>query len=157
MAYNVAANCWPGWGDEGVVIEAAHIDVGLELAMLSLRLVEELGQGPSSVRHCPLRSSVPFNSPPADWMRPYRRSDRRAKRLRVNRRDDSVRTAAGRLPRAIAHRQAPDQGDHGALGVDEAIDRLVTDGSKQARAFADQLRTAARVLDDHDDKARSRC
>ena len=46
LAYNVAANCWPGWGDEGVVIEASHIDAGLELAILSLRLVEELALGP---------------------------------------------------------------------------------------------------------------
>ena len=45
LAYNVAANCWPGWGDEGVVIEASHVDAGLELAMLSLRLVEELELG----------------------------------------------------------------------------------------------------------------
>jgi hypothetical protein len=29
LAFNVAANCWPGWGDDGVVIEAAHIEEGL--------------------------------------------------------------------------------------------------------------------------------
>jgi len=96
MAYNVAANCWPGWGDEGVVIEAAHIDVGLELAMLSLRLVEELA-GPSSARHCPLaRRCLSTRRRPTGCVLIVVRTG--ARRLRVNRRDDQ-RAACGRLPR----------------------------------------------------------
>ena len=154
MAYNVAANCWPGWGDEGVVIEAAHIDVGLELAMLSLRLVEELGQGPRQLGT-------------AHWLVG-------AFQLVAGRLDASLssfgqaRDAYASIGettsvllvdgyRAIAHRQAPDRADHGALELDEAIDRLMTDGSKQARAFADQLRTAARVLDDRRQSQSPRC
>jgi plasmid stabilization system protein ParE len=50
--------------------------------------------------------------------------------------------------RAIAHRQAPDRADHSARELDDVIDRLMADGSKQARGFADQLRTAARIFDD---------
>jgi len=49
LAFNVAANCWPGWSDDGVVIEPAHIEDGLELAKLSLGLVEELELAPGKL------------------------------------------------------------------------------------------------------------
>jgi plasmid stabilization system protein ParE len=48
--------------------------------------------------------------------------------------------------RAIAYRQAPDRADRSARELDAVIDGLIADGSKQARGFADQLRTAARIL-----------
>jgi hypothetical protein len=145
LAYNVAANCWPGWGDEGVVIEASHIDAGLELAMLSLRLVEELGLGPQKLGN-------------ARWLVG-------ALQLAAGRLDASLssfgqaRDASESIGektnvlladgyRAIAHRQAPDRADHSARELDDVIDRLMADGSKQARGFADQLRTAARIFDD---------
>jgi hypothetical protein len=145
LAYNVAANCWPGWGDEGVVIEAAHIDAGLELAMLSLRLVEELGLGPKQFGN-------------AHWLVG-------ALQLAAGRPDaalssfEQARDAFASIGettgvllvdgyRAIAHRRAPDRAGRSVQELDEAIDRLMADGSKQARGFADQLRTAARVLDD---------
>ena len=45
IAYNAAANCWPGWGDEGVVISAEHVHAGQKLAQLSRSLVQELDLG----------------------------------------------------------------------------------------------------------------
>jgi hypothetical protein len=45
IAYNAAANSWPGWGDEGIVIAPSHIAVGSDLAMRSLELVEDLKLG----------------------------------------------------------------------------------------------------------------
>jgi hypothetical protein len=45
IAYNAAANCWPGWGDDGVVIELQHLASGLELARQSCALVQELDLG----------------------------------------------------------------------------------------------------------------
>ncbi len=42
MSFNIAANCWPGWNDEGVEISDDHIRTGLGFARLSRRLVEEL-------------------------------------------------------------------------------------------------------------------
>lgn len=44
IAYNVAANTWPGWGDEGVVIAKEDQRAGLEAARLNLQLGEELGK-----------------------------------------------------------------------------------------------------------------
>jgi hypothetical protein len=154
LAYNVATNCWPGWGDEGVVIEASHVDAGLELAMLSLRLVEELGLGPHQLGNAHrLVGALQFAAGRTD-----------ASLLSFGQARDafasigettSVLQADGY--RAIAHRQAPDRADHGARDLDEVIGRLMADGSKPARGFADQLRTAARILDHRRRSWASRC
>lgn len=42
IAYNVAANSWPGWGDDGVVIADEEIKAGLAAAELNLKLALEL-------------------------------------------------------------------------------------------------------------------
>jgi hypothetical protein len=46
IAFNVGANTWPGWGDDGVHISCDQRKAGLAAAMLSLRLVNELNLGP---------------------------------------------------------------------------------------------------------------
>src|SRR5215467_14259029 len=45
LAFNTAANCWPGWGDEGVEIRTEHLEAGLKLATLFRDLTEELDLG----------------------------------------------------------------------------------------------------------------
>ncbi len=45
LAFNTAANCWPGWGDVGIVIKTDHLKAGLKLAGLSRELVAELNLG----------------------------------------------------------------------------------------------------------------
>ena len=42
IAFNTAANCWPGWGDPGIIIEEAHLRDGIKLATESQHLVQEL-------------------------------------------------------------------------------------------------------------------
>src|SRR5262249_32301615 len=32
IAFNTAANCWPGWGDDGIRIDKNHLQSGLALA-----------------------------------------------------------------------------------------------------------------------------
>ncbi len=44
IAYNVAANSWPGWGDEGVVITPYEVALGLDAAKLNLSLALELNK-----------------------------------------------------------------------------------------------------------------
>jgi hypothetical protein len=46
ISFNVGANTWPGWGDAGVEISLDQRKAGIEAAMLSLRLVDELNLGP---------------------------------------------------------------------------------------------------------------
>lgn len=42
LAYNLSANAWPGWRDEGIVIHKSDSRIGLDLARLNLRLAGEL-------------------------------------------------------------------------------------------------------------------
>ena len=54
ISFNVGANTWPGWGDDGVEISPDQRKAGIEAAMLSLRLVNELNLGPHRIgnAHC---------------------------------------------------------------------------------------------------------
>jgi len=45
LAYNLAANTWPGWNDPGIRPTVSEIDTGLEAARLNLRLATELNRG----------------------------------------------------------------------------------------------------------------
>lgn len=42
MAFNLAANTWPGWNDEGICLTRSDRLVGLDAAHLNLRLAREL-------------------------------------------------------------------------------------------------------------------
>ena len=46
IAFNTAANCWPGWGDPGIIIEEVHLIDGIKVATQSRDLVQELGSEP---------------------------------------------------------------------------------------------------------------
>lgn len=85
----------------------------------------------------PIGSSARFSSPPEEPMPLCYRSDGCA----TPSRQLQVLLADGY--RAIAYRQAPDRSGR---ELDAVIDGLIANGSKQARGFADQLRTAARIL-----------
>ena len=37
---------WPGWNDEGIVLGATDLGIGLDAALLNLRLAQELSRGP---------------------------------------------------------------------------------------------------------------
>jgi hypothetical protein len=51
LAYNVGANCWPGWDDPGISITPADIAAGLRIAEQSRRLVESLDLGAEQTGH----------------------------------------------------------------------------------------------------------
>jgi hypothetical protein len=46
LAYNLAANCWPGWGDDGIEITPSDLELALDAARLNVRLALELSKGP---------------------------------------------------------------------------------------------------------------
>lgn len=45
LAYNVAANTWPGWDDPGIEITRTDQVIGLDVARVNLRLAHELQRG----------------------------------------------------------------------------------------------------------------
>ena len=133
LAFNVAANSWPGWGDDGVVIEAADIEAGLQLAKLSLGLVQELALGQHQHGN-------------AFWLVG-------ALDLAANRTEAAVASfdqaricslSAGEKPEALLADgyRAIAVGE----GLDEIIAQLQQDESQKSKFFVDQLRTAARIL-----------
>jgi hypothetical protein len=140
LAYNVAANCWPGWGDDGVVIEPADIEEGLQLAKLSLRLVQELALEQQRLGN-------------AFWL--VGALDLAAGRTEAAMTNfDQARACflSGGPEvllvdgyRAIA--QSATVGGEGAdARLDEVVGQLQQNGSEKAKFFIGQLRTAARIL-----------
>jgi hypothetical protein len=142
IAYNAAANSWPGWGDEGIVITQSHIEEASGLAARSLDLVEDLKLG-----HRQLGTS--------QWLVG-------ALHLAAGRSDDAVAAltrareayaaggerasellALGYLALARRGQGTPER--HRA-GLEEICQQLQKDGSPQAMAFVNQLRTADRLL-----------
>lgn len=49
IAYNVGSFTWPGWGREGLSLDAADVAAGREAAGLDLRLAKELGKPAGSL------------------------------------------------------------------------------------------------------------
>jgi hypothetical protein len=144
LAFNVAANCWPGWGDDGIVIEAADIEEGLQLAKRSLGLVQELALGQHQLGN-------------ASWL--VGALDLAADRTEAAIASfDSARACflsggaqlevlLGDGYRAIALSATAD-GEGADVRLDQVIGRLQQNGSEKAKFFIGQLRTAARILRD---------
>jgi hypothetical protein len=142
IAYNAAANSWPGWGDEGIVIEPLHIEEASGLAARSLELVEDLKLG-----HRQLGTS--------QWLVG-------ALHLAAGRSDDAIAAltrahdayAAGgeRVSALLAlgylalARSRQGTSERYRTELEDICQQLQKDGSPQAMAFVNQLRTADRLL-----------
>jgi hypothetical protein len=142
IAYNAAANSWPGWGDEGIVITQSHIADGFDLAMLSLELVEDLklehrqhgtSQWLVGALHLAAGRSDEAIAALTHAHDAYAAGGERASEL----------LALGYLALARSRQDTPER--HRAE-LEEICQQLQTDGSPQAVAFAKQLRTADRLL-----------
>jgi len=143
MAYNVAANCWPGWGDEGVQIAPDQVQSGLSLANLSRDLVRELRLGHEE-------------EGTAHWLVG-------ALELAAGRQGEALSDfessrqsfEAGGFPAlrllaegycAIARKAEPATASRGAQELAAALDQLRKMDLAAASAFADQLVVADRLL-----------
>jgi hypothetical protein len=51
MAYNLGANCWPGWKEPGITIGQAELIIGLDAARINLRLGRELRRPAEPLGH----------------------------------------------------------------------------------------------------------
>jgi hypothetical protein len=138
IAYNAAANSWPGWGDEGIIIKPSHIEEASGLAARSLELVEDLKLGHRQVGT-------------SQWLVG-------ALHLAAGRSDDAIAALSrardayervsellvlGYLALARSRQGTP---EHHRNELEEVCQQLQKDGSPQAIAFVNQLRTADRLL-----------
>jgi Mg-chelatase subunit ChlI-like protein len=141
IAFNAAANSWPGWGDEGVVIKQTDIQEGTDLATRSLKLVEQLKLGHDQLGN-------------AHWLigalhLAASRSGDAITALTCAR--ESFSAGANRISELMAlgylalarKRQGVPEGPN---ELEQVCKELQKDGSQDAIAYVQQLRTADRLL-----------
>jgi hypothetical protein len=143
IAYNTAANCWPGWGDDGIHIDEGHLQSGLALAETCRDLVDELQLGQEALGK-------------ANWLIGALKlaADRTDEALedfeRARRACEAAGDATGELMArgyiALARKADPISAAVGAREFATALQELRKDGSKASRFFAEQLVVAERIL-----------
>jgi hypothetical protein len=143
LAFNTAANCWPGWGDAGIDIKKHHMQAGLKLAMLCRDLVVELNLGhkPCGTAHWLIGALDLAMGQYAEALAELQRSKVEFQAVGDS---DCVLMAEGYV--ALTLKAQPESrvaGDHELARI---LPLLGNRGSKDAQFFANQLITAERVL-----------
>jgi hypothetical protein len=143
IAFNTAANSWPGWGDEGIHIEPGHLRSGLHLAGICRDLVHELrlGHKETGTAHWLVGAIKLAAGRPAEALSEFQRAEQEfeqtghpAYRLMVRGYVALARKAQSRSAAA------------GARDLVEVLKQLRDEGSKDAMFFADQLVVADQIL-----------
>jgi hypothetical protein len=143
IAYNAAANCWPGWGDEGAEIEDVHLEAGLKLALLSRDLAGELNLGAKQIGTSYWLvgalelASGRLQEATIDF-------ERAEKAYELS--GSSVHQLMARGYSALACKKNPASSTRGANALAEVTKLLREDGSQEAVFFANQLATADRIF-----------
>jgi hypothetical protein len=143
IAYNAAANCWPGWGDEGVEIEDAHLEAGLKLALLTRNLASELKLGTKQMgtAHWLVGALELAAGHLQEAAIDFERSEK-AYELGGH----SAQQLMARGYSALASKKNPASSALGASAFEEVMKSLREDGSKEAIFFANQLATADKIF-----------
>jgi hypothetical protein len=143
LAYDVASNAWPGWNDEGIALTASDLASGRDLARLNLRLAVELK-----------RDSLPQGN--AHWLLG-------AHELAAGKGEQAIacfEQAAAQFQKAgkteyrlmaegyrgIARIAGRASAEAGRRELAEAVDALRQLESDDARFFAEQLRSVAKMF-----------
>jgi hypothetical protein len=143
ITYNAGANCWPGWGDEGVEIAPQHVEAGQRLAETNRDLTRELQLGPGPMANATwligalkLAAGEP-GAALAEFQEARRLADEAGK-------IDLALMAAGYG--ALARKMAPETASQGAEELGLALARLRESGSQDAKFFADQITAAEKIF-----------
>lgn len=142
LAYNAAANCWPGWGDL-VEINSADIAEGLKLAERNYALVEELGLAGKQIGGAlwligALQMAIgQLSAATAQFQRAEETFD--AAHL-------PVYAAMARGYAALANKALPGSHLRGSESLAAILLSLRALESREAQFFADQLATADRIF-----------
>lgn len=143
-AFNTAVNCWPGWGDAGIVIEEADIQAGIELARKCSQLAQELalpprGQGGAHWLIGALELAAgSFDAARVEF--------ERAEQIYTAGETPAAYALMARGYLALARKADPECPMEGEDSLNEALARLRLEGSKDAIFFAEQIVTAGREL-----------
>ena len=143
LAYNLAANTWPGWNDPRIVITAADLAAGMEAARLNLRLAQELKRGaePMFNAHWMIGAMELARGNTAEALQAYEQARRIAVEAKL--RAYELLAAGSMAIAKIAGKQDRSAAERELDGVRQAlISEKLTDG----KFYADQLETACQVF-----------
>jgi hypothetical protein len=143
IAFNAGANCWPGWGDDGIEIGPAHILSGLELATVSRGLVRELqlGRRQEATGTWLIGALKLAAGDPAAAL-----EDFEDVRSSAQSRGDTVHALMAAGYCGLARKAQPATASAGIRELEFAVARLNELNLKEATFFARQLVTADKTL-----------
>jgi hypothetical protein len=145
MAFDLGSFTWPGWDEPGIVLCRGHLVMGLDAAMVNLRLAHELNKGDlPTARACWLLGAhylaVSENGKAGDLFEEAARYSRAAEN------DGEALLADGYRCLAALLQSPEDSRPHQDL---TAIQALLAEKEGGA-GFIEQLETALRVFSQHD-------
>ncbi len=143
IAYNLAANTWPGWKDEEITLTASDLAAGLDAARLNLRLANELGREGEVLgnAHWVLGAHYLAAEEGPQALEAFAAA---ADKFRQAKKPAHATMAVGY--QGIANMTRPPTRDEGQKQFDESLAALKEMDTDEAKFFAEQLETAAKVL-----------
>ena len=141
IAFNAGANCWPGWGDDGIAIAPVHIPSGLNA--VSRELVRELQLGrKQDANGTWLIGALKFAAGEPAAALEYFEGVRNS----AESRGDTVGALMAAGYCGLARKAQPATASAGIRELEFALARLDELGLKEADFFAQQLVVADRIL-----------
>lgn len=141
IAYDLSANTWPGWGDEGVIISKAEMYAGLHAAKLNLTLATELNKPKDkvSIAHWLLGAHYLADKNYAESANSFSVAINISSELNDH---TSMQLNSGYL--AITKILSGD--NEGKTALTKAINELEAIGSKDSEFYIQQLNTALKIF-----------
>lgn len=143
ISYNVGANAWPGWGDDGISISPNQRAAGHDAAALSLRLANELKLGPAQMGKS--HWLVAAHHIAANRIEAALAALDEAERAFATA-DDTPAQIMVRGYRALARKHSAETRATALTELDRVLECLEQDASKAARFYRQQLVVADRIL-----------
>lgn len=145
IAYNIGSYTWPGWAERGITPTTTDLTIGLDAALLNLRLAQELDKGllPLARAHWLVGAQyISANDLPA-----ARRHFQEAA-VFAGRAENAGEQHLGQAFAGLVGAALADGGDKGRAESRQAL-RLALDalaGIPDGEGFIEQVRTAAEVF-----------
>ncbi len=144
MSFNSAANCWPGWGDEGVVIDDGHVKSARSLAGICLALAQQLELGPKGIGTAHWLIGA-LELALGHWACARAAFDE-AQRSYAALGEAAPQRLMAQGYDALAAYCGDQSSDETASALKDLLERLSALGTEDGQFFADQIERADRVL-----------
>ena len=145
MSFNAAANCWPGWDDEGVTIDQLQVEAALSLAGLCRELALDLELGPKAegTAHWLIGALElalgRFTAARAGFQEAERSYSALSK--------EAPQKLMAKAYDALAAKYESPKSNAAIGALSDALESLRASAKDEAQFFAEQITTAERVFD----------